>query len=104
MDRFRNERRIADLGVKGLLDVVEEQRLRWYGHVMRMGEGRIPRRYLRWKPQGRRPVGRPRKIWLDGVDEALKRKGKSLARVEESEIYEDRNNWREIARCSPTDR
>jgi len=36
-----------------LLDVVEEGRLRWYGHGIRMGEGRIPKRYLQWKPQGR---------------------------------------------------
>ena len=48
------------------------------------------RRYLRWMSQGRRPIGRPHKRWLHGVDEALKRREKSLAKVEESEIYEDR--------------
>ena len=69
-----------------------------------MREGRIPRRCLQWKPEGRRPVGRPRKRWLDGVDEALRRRGESLAKVEESEIYEDRKNRREIVGCSPTDR
>ena len=104
MDEFRNERIRADIGVKRLLDSVEEGRLKWYGHLMNMREGRIARRYLQWKPEGRTPVGRPRKRWLDGVDEALRRRGESLAQVEEREIYEDRKNWREIVRCSPADR
>lgn len=43
------------------------------------------------------------KRWLNRVDEVLKRKRRSLAQ-EESEIYEDRNNWRDIVRCSPTGR
>ena len=51
MDKFGNERIRADLEVKRLLDFVEEGRLRWYGHVMRMRDGRIPRIYLPWKPQ-----------------------------------------------------
>ena len=82
MDKLRNERIRADLGVERLLDVVEEGRLRWYGHVIRVRKGRMPWKYLWLKPQRRRPVGRPRKRWLDGVDEALKRRWKSLAQVE----------------------
>ena len=59
IDKFRNERMQADLGVRRLLDFVEEGRLGWYEHVMRMREGRTPRRYLQCKPQGRRLVGTP---------------------------------------------
>ena len=104
MDKFRNEGIRTDLAVKRVLDFVEEARLKWYGHVIRMREGRIPRRYLQWKPEGRRPIGRSCKRWLDGVDEAVRRRGKSLAQVEESEIYKYRKNWREMVRCLPSDR
>lgn len=103
-DRMRNETIRSELGVKSLLDTVDEGKLRWYGHVMRMEETRIPKRYLQWKPHGKRPVGRPRKRWLDGVDEALRRRGRTLAQVEENRSYEDRDSWRGIIKCSPADR
>ena len=53
---------------------------------------------------GKETIGRPRKRWLDWVDEAFKRKGYNLTQVDGSETGEDRNNWREIVRCFPTDR
>ena len=59
IDKLRNKRIRSDLNVIPLLDFIEKGRLRWYGHIMRMDEGRIPRRYLWWRPQGKRPVGRP---------------------------------------------
>ena len=65
MDKFRNERLRGDLGVNRLLDFVEDRRLRWYGHIMRMSERRISRRYLQRKLQEKGPVGGPRKRWLD---------------------------------------
>ena len=61
MDRLRNDQIRSDLSVKPLLKEIEERKLRWYGHVKRMDEERLPKRYLEWKPQGKRPVGRPRK-------------------------------------------
>ena len=75
MDRLRNDQIRSDLSVKPLLKEIEERKLRWYGHVKRMDEERLPKRYLEWKPQGKRPVGRPRKRWMDGIREALERKG-----------------------------
>ena len=69
-----------------------------------MNDGRMAKRYLDWKPRGKRPVGRPRKRWLDGVGEALDRRGIRLADVEERRTYEDRDAWRDVIKCSPTDR
>ena len=48
-----------------------------------MDDWRLARRYLEWKPQGKRPVGRPLKRWLDGVGEALARRGLQIGDVEE---------------------
>jgi hypothetical protein len=39
----------------------------WAGHVARMGEGRGVHRILVGKPEGRRPLGRPRRRWEDSI-------------------------------------
>jgi hypothetical protein len=42
-----------------------KSRMRWVGHVGRMGEKRNAYRLLVGKPEGRRPLGRPRRRWVD---------------------------------------
>jgi hypothetical protein len=46
---------------------IKSRRMRWAGHVARMGEGRNVYRVLVGKPEGRRPLGRPRRRWEDGI-------------------------------------
>jgi hypothetical protein len=41
--------------------------VRWAGHVARMGEKRNAYRLLVGKSEGRRPLGRPRRTWLDNI-------------------------------------
>jgi hypothetical protein len=41
--------------------------LRWAGHVARMGEKRNAYRILVGKPEGKRPLGRPRRRWVDNI-------------------------------------
>ena len=45
--------------------VIKSRRMRWDGHVARMGEERGVYRFLVGKPEGRRPLGRPRHRWVD---------------------------------------
>lgn len=54
---------------------IREQRIQWLGHMQRKNEDDINRVVLEWKPTGNRPRGRPRKIWLDVVEEDLGRIG-----------------------------
>jgi hypothetical protein len=42
---------------------------------MGMDGGRMPRRVLEWKPMGRRIRGRPRKIWIEDVEEDIQTTG-----------------------------
>ena len=42
-----------------IVRVVKSRRMRWAGHVARMGEGRDVHRVLVGKPEGKRPLGRP---------------------------------------------
>jgi len=41
----------------------------WLGHVMQIEGKRIPKRVLKWKPTGRRNRGRPRKRWIEDIEE-----------------------------------
>jgi len=47
--------------------VVKSRRMRWSGHVARMGEGRGVYRVLMGKPEVKRPLGRPRRRWEDNI-------------------------------------
>jgi hypothetical protein len=46
---------------------IKSRRMRWAGHVARMGEGRNMYRVLVGKPEGKRPLERPRHRWEDGI-------------------------------------
>ena len=46
---------------------VKSRRMRWAGHVARMGEGRGVHRVLVGKPEGKRSMGRPRRRWEDNI-------------------------------------
>jgi hypothetical protein len=46
---------------------IKSRRMRWVGHMARMGEERNVYRVLMRKPEGKRPLGRPRHRWEDGI-------------------------------------
>ena len=48
---------------RSLLDDIKTQQLKWYGHVQRMEEGRLPKKVMKWSPPGRRKRGRPKASW-----------------------------------------
>jgi hypothetical protein len=50
---------------------IKSRRIAWLGHVMQMDEKRTPKRVLEWKPIGRRIRGRPRKRWIEDVEEDI---------------------------------
>jgi hypothetical protein len=47
--------------------VIKWRRMRWAGHVAHMGEERGVYRVLARKPEGKRPLGRPRRRWVDNI-------------------------------------
>ena len=50
-----------------IVRVIKWRRMRWAGHVARMGEERGVYRVLVGKPEGRRPLGRPRYRWVNNI-------------------------------------
>ncbi|KAJ4439031.1 hypothetical protein ANN_14987 [Periplaneta americana] len=54
---------------------IKSRRLRWAGHVARMGESRNAYRVLVGRPEGKRPLGRPRRRWEDNIKMNLREMG-----------------------------
>ena len=52
---------------KNILEVIEEQKLRWFGHVTRKREDKIPKMILEWNAEGRRRRAKPQEKWMDGI-------------------------------------
>jgi hypothetical protein len=54
-----------------IIRIIKSRRMRWARHVARMGEKRYAYRLLLGKPEGKRPLGRPRRRWVDNVEMGL---------------------------------
>jgi hypothetical protein len=50
-----------------IIRIIKSRRMRWAGHVAQMGENRNAYRLLVGKPEGKRPLGRPRCRWADNI-------------------------------------
>jgi hypothetical protein len=58
-----------------IVRVIKSRRIRWAGHVARMGKGRGVYRILVGRPEGKRPLGRPRRRWEDKIKMGLREIG-----------------------------
>jgi hypothetical protein len=58
-----------------IVRVIKSRRMRWAGHVTCMGEGRGVHGLLIWKPEVKRPLGRPRRRWEDNIKMDLREIG-----------------------------
>jgi len=67
---------LSDLySLPNIVRVVKSRRMRWVGHVARMGQERGVHRVLVGKPEGKRPMGRPRRRWEDNIKMDLQEVG-----------------------------
>ena len=64
-DRRTNEELRRLVAVEPITTVIRSGRLRWYGHVMRKGDEDCVKKCMKHRVEGRRPVGRPRRTWLE---------------------------------------
>jgi hypothetical protein len=68
-----------------IVRVIKSRKMRWAGHVARMGEGRGVYRVLVGRPEGKRPLGRPRRRWEDNI------------KLDLTEIGINGTNWIQLA-------
>jgi hypothetical protein len=76
-----------------IIRIIKSRRMRWTGHVARMGEKRNACRLLVGKPEGKRPLGRPRRRWVD-IRMDLGEVG--WGDVDWIGLAQDRNRWRAL--------
>ena len=67
MEKLHNEKLNDLYSSPNIVRVIKSRRMRWVGHVARMGESRGVYRVLVGKPEGKRPLGRPRRRWEDNI-------------------------------------
>jgi hypothetical protein len=73
---------------------VKSRRMRWAGHVARMGEERKLYKILAGKPEGKRPFERPRRRSEDGIRMDLREIG--LGGVDWIRLAQDRDRWQTV--------
>ena len=92
--KLHNEE-LSDLyTLPNIVRVVSSRRMRWDWHVALMGEGRGVHRFLVGKPEGKRPLGRPRRRWEDNITVDLQEVGGSCG--DWMELAQDRDRWRAL--------
>ena len=90
--RLHNEE-LSDLySSPNIVRVIKSRRMRWAGHVARMGEERGVYRFLVAKPDGKRPLRRPRRRWVDNNRLDLQEVG--CWYVDWIGLGQDRDMWR----------
>jgi hypothetical protein len=65
--KLHNEELHNLYSLSSIIGIIKLRRMRWAGHVARMGEKRNVYRLLVGKPEGERPLGRPRRTWMDNI-------------------------------------
>jgi hypothetical protein len=93
--KLHNEE-LKDLySLPNIVRVVKSRRMRWAGHVACMREDRGVRRVLVGKPEGKRPLGRPKHRWDDNIKMDLQEDGEG-GRGDWMELAQDRDRWRAL--------
>ena len=77
-----------------IVRVIKSRRMRWAGYVARMGEERGVYRVLVGKPDGKRPLGRPRCRWVDIIRMDLQEVG--CGYTDWTGLAQDRDRWRTL--------
>lgn len=90
----RNDEINGVIGNEDIVRFIKASRLRWIGHVERMDQERIQRRIMNSQIMGVRKRGRPRKRWVQDVEEDLRKMGIRRWKIE----AQNRDGWRRIAR------
>jgi len=92
--RLHNEELNDLYSSPNIVRVIKSRKLRWAGHVARMGEERGVYRVLVGKPEGKRPLGRPRRRWVDNIRMNLQEVG--CGYMDWIVLAQDRDRWRAL--------
>jgi hypothetical protein len=89
--KLHNEELNDLYSLPNIVRVVKSRRMRWAGHVACMGEDRRVHRVLVGRPEGKRPLGRPRHRWEENIKIDLQEVGRGHG--EWVELAQGRDRW-----------
>jgi len=92
--RLHNEELNDLYSSPNIVRVIKARRMRWAGHVARMGEDRWVYRVLLGKPVVRSPLGRPRRRWMNNIRMYLQEVG--CGYMDWIGLDQDRDRWRTL--------
>jgi len=92
--RLHNEELNDLYSSPNIVRVIKSRRMRWAGHGARMGEERGVYRVWVGKPEGKRPLGRPRRRWVDNIRTDLQDVGGGY--MDWIGVAQDRDRWRTL--------
>ena len=92
--RLHKEGLIDLYSTPNIVRVIKLRRMRWAGHVARMGEEKGVYRLLVGKPEGKRPLGRPRRRWVDNIRTDLQEV--ECGYMDWIGLAQDRDSWRKL--------
>jgi hypothetical protein len=90
--KLRNEELHSLYSSPNIVRVIKSRRMRWCGHVARMREGRGVYRVLVGRPEGKRPLGRPRRRWEYNINMDFREIG--IDGVNWIQLAQDMVQWR----------
>ena len=91
-NKVRSSEIRKSLNIEPVLLQIKRSQLRWFGHVSRMPQERLPKQALHAKANGRRPVGRPRTRWTDYIEDlGWNRLGLHSSKM--MDVIKDREVW-----------
>jgi hypothetical protein len=77
-----------------IIRLINPRRMSWAGNVARMGEMKNAHKILGRKPEGKRPLGRPRRRWEDNI--RMDRREVVWDGVDWVHLAQDREQWRDL--------
>ena len=83
---------------QNIIGFFKKQKLNWLGHVEGMAEDNIVQKIQRWKPMSKRPNGRPKTRWVDGVLEDIKSINVSNCK----KVAQNRDSWKKVVEQART--
>jgi hypothetical protein len=92
--RLHNEELNDLYSSPNIVRVIKSRRRKWAGHVARMSEEWRAYRFLVGKPEGKRPMGRPRRRWVDNIRNDLQEVG--CGYMDWIGLAQDRDRWRTL--------
>ena len=93
-DRVQHAAIYEEFMIKPIIDTIQTDQIRWFGHVMRRDEKTTAKNVLDIKVKWKRPRGRHRISWLKYIDNILKVTGTNLKEVEDRGLQLNRIAWR----------